>query len=78
MSKTEILLLIAAISSTIVTLKLYWDQNHIKKSKKHICIYNECVLCYERPCGECSIKNECQRCCGEECRKCGGYTEVEE
>lgn len=43
-----------------------------KQEVEYYCIYNENNGCYERACGFCSIKSECQWCCGAECWSCEG------
>lgn len=76
MSKIEIILFITAAMSLLVTAKMYNDQVNPKKKSKHICIYNDCPLCFEIPCSDCDNKTQCKRCCSENCKNCGGYVDI--
>lgn len=76
MTKTEIILFLTAVVSLITTLYLYYEQMHPREPSEHICIYNENPKCYERPCGDCNVRDECQKCCGGDCETCAAYKEV--
>jgi|GEM_PF-6030573 len=73
MNKVEIILFMTATVSLIATMVIHKENESLKNANKikvHTCKYNENPHCYERACGYCSSKKECDICCGGKCNKC--------
>lgn len=76
MSKVEIILSITTIVSLITTMVVHKKNINLvnkDKVKVHTCIYNDNPSCYEKACGFCNSKKECNICCGGNCNKCPAH-----
>lgn len=76
MNKVEIILLITAMVSLITAMVIHKENEVLKNANKikvHTCKYNDNPKCYEKACGYCSSKKECNICCGGNCNKCPSH-----